>query len=98
MHQACQDWLVDKADMTHKHNSEAQGLQQLHGFNIEHNNKEPRGCLLMHKDKRSKLADLANSTPLKTCITERMRCCVLYYVVTMTQLSFNTYRMHEHRF
>jgi len=60
--------LIDKVEVTHKHSSVAQGVQQLHGLNIGHNNMEPRGCLLKHKHKCSKLADLANSTQLKMCM------------------------------
>ncbi len=41
MHQACQDRLIDKADMTHKHGSVAHGVQQLHGLNIGHNDVKP---------------------------------------------------------
>ncbi len=66
MHQACQDRLIDKADMTHKHGSVAHGVQQLHGLNIGHNDVKPHNCLLKHKDKYLQLANLANSTQLKT--------------------------------
>ncbi len=68
MHQACQDWPIDKADVTQKHNSVAQGLEQLHGLNIRHKNVEPRGCLLKHMDKCLKLADLANSIQPNMCM------------------------------
>ena len=68
MHLACQDWLIGKADVTHQHSNVAQEVQQLHGLNIEHKNVQPSGCLLKHKDKCVKLADLANSTQLKMCM------------------------------
>ena len=60
--------MIDKAGVTDKHNSVAQGVQQLHGLNCGHNNLEPRGCLLNYKDKCLKLADLASSTQLKMCM------------------------------
>jgi serine/threonine protein kinase len=42
----------------------AQGLEQLHGLNIVHNDVKPHNCLLKHKDNYLKLADLANSVQL----------------------------------